>query len=217
MGMAEIKQLRQRTGAGILDCKKALTEADGNIDAAIDWLRAKGISNAAKRAHRAASEGVVTSYLHAGGKIGVLLEVNCETDFVAINEDFQKLTRDIAMHIAAAGPEYVQADDVPKDVIAKEREIQLARVIEEGKPAHIAERIVEGRMSKYFEEICLLQQKFVKDETGKKTVGDVLTEAVSRIGENIKVRRFSRYVLGEGLEKKVDDFVAEVAAQIGQA
>jgi elongation factor Ts len=215
MGMAEIKQLRERTGAGILDCKKALSEADGDIDAAIDWLRAKGISNAAKKSGRIASEGLVVSYIHGGGKIGVLLEVNCETDFVAINEEFQNMCTDIAMHIAASAPEYVSKEDVPPDAIEREKKIQLARVIEEGKPEHIAEKIVSGRMGKYYEQVCLLEQPFVKADD--KTVGEMVTDAVARIGENIRVRRFTRMVLGEGLEKRKDDFAAEVAGQAGIA
>ena len=214
MGAAEdIKTLRERTGAGILDCKKALSESGGDLEKAIDWLRAKGISNAAKKSARAATEGLVVSYIHGGGKIGVLLEVNCETDFVAMNEGFRALCNDIAMHIAASSPEYVGKDDVPADAIAREREVQKQRVMEEGKPAHIADKIVEGRMSKFYEESCLLEQKFIKDDS--KTVRDVLTEAVGRIGENIKVRRFARYVLGEGLQKKETDFAAEVAAASG--
>lgn len=214
MGAAEdIKTLRVRTGAGILDCKKALTESDNDLEKAIDWLRAKGIANAAKKASRAATEGMVVSYIHAGGKIGVLLEVNCETDFVAINENFKQLCHDLAMHIAAAGPDYVSKDDVPADAIAREREVQKARVIEEGKPAAVADKIVEGRLSKFFEDTCLLEQKFVKDDS--KLIRDVLTEAVGRIGENIRVRRFARYVLGEGLEKKSSDFASEVAAAAG--
>ena len=209
--MAQIKELRQRTGAGILDCKKALGESGDDVDQAIQWLRAKGISKAAKKAGRAATEGLVMSYIHAGGKIGVLVEVNCETDFVAINESFQNLVRDIAMHIAAAGPAYVKADEVPGDVIEQERAVQKARVLEEGKPEHIADKIVDGRMAKFLGEICLLDQKFVKDDSV--TVGEMLSAEVARIGENIQVRRFSRYVLGEGLaKKKTEDFAAEVAA-----
>jgi elongation factor Ts len=213
MGAAEdIKALRERTGAGILDCKKALAETGGDLEQAIDWLRAKGVASAAKKSGRAATEGAVTSYIHAGGRIGVLLEVNCETDFVALNEAFQSLCREIAMHIAAAAPEYVAREDVPPDAIAREREVQKQRVMEEGKPAAVAERIVEGRMSKFYEDVCLLEQKFVRDDT--KTVGEILTDAVARIGENIRVRRFSRYVLGEGLEKRKTDFASEVMAQV---
>ena len=215
MSMAQIKELRDRTGAAILDCKKALAANENSIDAAVDWLRAKGIAKAAKKSTRAATEGLVHSYIHAGGKIGVLLEVNCETDFVAKNDGFKELVADIAMHIAAAAPEYVSRDEVPADVVAKEKEVQVARVVEEGKPAHIAEKIVEGRIGKFFEEICLLEQKFVKDDS--KSVEAMLTDSVARIGENIKVRRFSRFVLGEGLEKKQDDFAAEVAATAGIA
>ncbi len=215
MGAQEIKELRERTGVGILDCKKALAETDGDIDAAVDWLRAKGMAKAAKKAGRAATEGAVTSYIHAGGKIGVLLEVNCETDFVARTDDFQDLVRDIAMHIAANGPEYVRSEDVPASVVEKEKQVQRQRVLEEGKPEHVADRIVEGRMGKFFEEICLLEQKFVKDDS--KTVQDLLSGAVAKIGENIQVRRFTRYVLGEGLQKREDDFAAEVAAVAGQA
>ena len=213
MGATDIKELRMRTGAGILDCKKALIENDGDIESAIDWLRAKGVASAAKKAGRIASEGMVGSYIHAGGRIGVLVEVNCETDFVSRNSNFQDLVHDIAMHIAAAAPEYVGREDVPGDAIEKERAVQKQRVIEEGKPEHIADRIVEGRMSKFYENACLLEQKFVKDDA--KTVGELMTEAVGRIGENLKIRRFSRYVLGEGLERRKDDLAAEVAAQIG--
>lgn len=206
----DIKSLRNRTGAGMLDCKKALNENDGNIEGAIDWLREKGISKAAKKSGRAATEGTVASYLHAGGKIGVLVEVNAETDFVVRTEAFQTLVADISMHIAAAAPEYVTREEVPADVIEREKAVQLARVIEEGKPAAIAEKIVTGRMGKFYSEICLMDQVFVKDD--KLTVAQMLGEAIGTIGENIQIRRFARFVLGEGLEKKVDDFAAEVAA-----
>ena len=206
----DIKSLRKRTGAGMLDCKKALNENDGNIEGAIDWLREKGISKAAKKSGRAATEGTVASYLHAGGKIGVLVEVNAETDFVVRTEAFQTLVADISMHIAAAAPEYVTREEVPADVIEREKAVQLARVIEEGKPAAIAEKIVTGRMGKFYSEICLMDQVFVKDD--KLTVAQMLGEAIGTIGENIQIRRFARFVLGEGLEKKVDDFAAEVAA-----
>lgn len=213
MGMAEIKTLRERTGAGILDCKKALTESDGDIDKAVDWLRAKGIAKAAKKSGRLASEGLVYSYIHAGGKIGVLVEVNCETDFVSMNEEFQQLCKEVAMHIAAAAPEFVSREEVSDEALEAERAVQKARVIEEGKPEHIADKIVEGRMGKFFEEKVLLDQKFVMDD--KKTVSEIIAARVAKIGENIKVRRFARFVLGEGLEKRSDDFAAEVAAQIG--
>lgn len=213
--MADIKALRERTGAGIMDCKKALGESGGDLDEAINWLRAKGIAKAAKKAGRAATEGLVTSYIHAGGTIGVLLEVNCETDFAARSEKFQDFVKDIAMHIAATSPEYVRKEDVPAEAIANEKRVQIARVMEEGKPEHIAEKIVEGRMGKFYEDVCLLEQKFVKDD--KKTVGEVVGELVAVIGENIQVRRFARFVLGEGLEKKQDDLAEEVAKLTGQA
>jgi len=214
MGAAEIKELRERTGAGMLDCKKALDESDGDIEKAVDWLRSKGIAKAAKKAGRAATEGLVYAYIHAGGKIGVLLEVNCETDFVAMTDQFQELCKDIAMHIAAAAPEYTSRDDVPPEDIEREREIQKQRVLEEGKPEKVADKIVEGRMGKFYEESVLLEQKFVKDDS--KTIQDVVTEAVATIGENIQVRRFARFVLGEGLQKKETDLAAEVAATLNQ-
>jgi elongation factor Ts len=208
--MAEIKSLRQRSGAGILDCKKALVESGGDLDAALDWLRAKGIASAAKKSGRIASEGLVEAYIHANGKIGVLLEVNCETDFVALNDGFKGFVKDLCMHIAAAGPEYVSRDEVPEAAIEKERAVQLARTIEEGKPEHIAAKIVEGRMNKWFADVCLLEQKYVKDD--EKSIEQIVQDTVSTIGENIKIRRFSRFVLGEGLEKRSEDFAAEVAA-----
>lgn len=213
MGMSEIKELRQRTGAGILDCKKALTESDDNVEAAIDWLRSKGVAKAAKKSGRVATEGLVHAYIHGAGKIGVLVEVNAETDFVARNDQFQELVNDIALHIAAAGPEYVRKEDVPAEQVEKERAVQKALVLEEGKPEHIADKIVEGRMSKYFQDICLMEQPFIKND--KNTVAQMLTEAISRIGENIQIRRFSRYVLGEGLAKREEDFASEVAKTAG--
>ncbi|RME25001.1 MAG: translation elongation factor Ts [Deltaproteobacteria bacterium] len=215
MSAADIKALRARTGAGILDCKKALAETGGDMEAAIDWLRAKGIAKAAKKASRAATEGLVEAYIHAGGRIGVLVEVNCETDFVALNENFRTLVKDIAMHIAAAAPSYVRREDIPPEAIEHEKRVQKARVIEEGKPEHIADRIVEGRMGKFYADVCLLEQVFVKDD--KKTVQDILNDAIATIGENIQVRRFVRYELGEGLEKKSDDFAAEVAQMAAKA
>lgn len=209
----EIKDLRQRTGAGILDCKKALVESSGDLDAAIDWLRTKGIAKAAKKASRAATEGLVCSYIHGGGRIGVLIEVNCETDFAARNDQFQNLVKDLAMHVAAAAPEYVRRDEVPNGELEHEKHIQLQRVLEEGKPEHIAEKIVTGRINKWYEDVCLLEQKFVKND--EKTIEQVLQDAVSTIGENIQIRRFVRFVLGEGLAKKEEDFASEVAATAG--
>ena len=213
MSATDIKLLRQRTGAGLLDCKKALTAAEGDIDGAIDWLRTKGIAKAAKRSGRIATEGAVASYIHAGGQIGVLIEVNCETDFVARPDAFKSLVADLAMHIAAESPQFVAREDVSEADADREREVQLARAIEEGKPANIAEKMVEGRMRKYYEDVCLLEQTFIKDD--KKKVKDVVTEAISRMGENIRIRRFSRMALGEGLEKKVSNLAEEVAAQLG--
>jgi elongation factor Ts len=209
ISMADIKSLRQRTGAGILDCKKALSEADGDVDGAIDWLRKKGIAKAAKKAGRTATEGLVHSYIHAGGKIGVLVEINCETDFCAMNDKFKEFVQDIAMHIAAAGPEYVRREEVPAAAFEKEKSIQLAKTMEEGKPEHIAERIVTGRMNKFYEDVCLLEQKYIKDD--KKTVQQFVESTVAVIGENIQIRRFARFSLGEGLAKKEEDFAAEVA------
>jgi elongation factor Ts len=211
--MEMIKDLRERTGAGILDCKKALAESGDSVDKAVDWLRAKGITNAAKKSSRAASEGIVEAYVHAGGKIGVLVEINCETDFVAMNDKFRAFAKDIAMHIAAAAPEYLKRDEVPAAAFEREQKIQLEKTMAEGKPEKIAAKIVEGRMSKWYEEVCLLDQKFVKDDS--KTIDQLVKEQVATIGENIQIRRFARFVMGEGLEKKVDDFAAEVAAQAG--
>ncbi len=208
-----IKSLRERTGAGMLDCKKALSESGGDIEKAIDWLRAKGIASAAKKATRAATEGSVHAYIHAGGRVGVLVEVNCETDFAAMNSEFQGLVRDVAMHIAAASPRWLAREDVPASEIEREREIQTQRVIEEGKPAAVAARIVDGRLGKFYEDYCLLEQKFVKDDS--LTIEGVVKAAIAKIGENIRVRRFVRFELGEGLEKKANDFAAEVAAQAG--
>ena len=211
--MELIKELRERTGGGILDCKKALTESGDDVEKAIDWLRAKGIGNAGKKSGRIASEGIVDCYIHGGGKIGVLLELNCETDFVAMNEKFKALARDIAMHIAAASPEYLRREDVPESAFEREKAIQIEKTMAEGKPQHIAAKIVEGRMSKWYEEVCLLDQKYVRDDS--KTIDQLVKELVATIGENIQIRRFARFVMGEGLEKKSDDFAAEVAAQAG--
>jgi len=213
MGANDIKELRERTGAGMMDCKKALQESGGNLEKAIDWLRAKGMAQAAKKAGRAATEGLVHAYIHAGGKIGVLLEVNCETDFVAMNDGFKALVNDIALHIAASAPEFLSRDEVPADAIAREKQVQIERVMAEGKPAAVAERIVEGRMGKYYEQVCLLDQKFIKDDS--KTIQQMITDAVAKIGENVKIRRFTRYELGQGLEKKSGDFAAEVASMTG--
>lgn len=208
-----VKELREKSGAGMLDCKKALLEAGGDFEKAVDWLRQKGLAAASKKSSRAATEGLVGSYIHAGGKIGVLVEINCETDFVAKNEDFQAFVRDVSMHIAAAAPISVRREDVPADIIAREREIFKQQVIESGKPAHIADKIVEGRVDKYYKEQCLLEQPFVKNPD--QTIEQLLQATIAKIGENIVIRRFSRYQLGEGLAKKADDFAAEVAKMAG--
>jgi elongation factor Ts len=208
-----VKELRERTGAGMMDCKNALTETAGDIEQAIDVLRKKGLASAAKKAGRVTAEGVVGSYIHAGGKIGVLVEVNCETDFVARTDDFQELVKDIAMHIAAADPRFVRREEVTEDVLARERAVQREKTLAEGKPEKVVDKIVEGRMEKFFAEQVLLEQPFIKDPD--KTVGELVNARVAKIGENIQVRRFSRFKLGEGIEKKSTDFAAEVAAQAG--
>jgi elongation factor Ts len=208
-----VQELREKTGAGMMDCKKALTEVGGDFAKAEDFLRKKGLSAAAKKSSRAATEGAVASYIHMGGKIGVLVEINCETDFVARGEAFQTLVKDIAMHIAAASPICVRREEVSADLVARELEIARGQAREQKKPEAIIEKIATGKIEKYYSEVCLLEQPFVKDD--KKKIQDVITEAVAKIGENIQVRRFARYVLGEGLEKKSGDFAAEVAAVAG--
>lgn len=207
---AMVKELRERTGAGMMDCKKALAETSGDMEKAVDFLREKGLAAAAKKAGRVAAEGIVESYIHGGGRIGVLVEVNCETDFVAKTDDFRALVKDIAMQIAASKPEYVRKEDVPAEIIEKEKEILAAQAANEGKPEKIIQRMVEGRIEKYYKEVCLLEQPFIKDPDI--TVQQLVTEKIAKIGENISVRRFTRYELGEGLEKRQDDFAAEVAS-----
>ncbi|MFD3260955.1 translation elongation factor Ts [Paenibacillus lentus] len=207
-----VKELREKTGAGMLDCKKALEEVNGDIEKAIEFLREKGLAASAKKAGRIATEGIVESYIHAGGKIGVLVEVNCETDFVALTDQFKEFVRDIAIHIAASSPRYVRREEVPQEEIEKEKEILKAQALNEGKPEKIVEKMVEGRISKYYEEYCLMEQSFVKDPD--KTIAELLNEKIATIGENISIRRFVRYELGEGLEKKVDNFVEEVMSQV---
>ncbi len=212
-----IKDLRERTGAGMADCKKALTEVGGDMDKAIDYLRAKGLAKAAKKAGREATEGAVVSYIHAGGRIGVLVEINCETDFVARNEDFIAFTKDVAMQIAAMGPAFVRKEEVPADVIEKEKAVLIAKAKEDpkmaGKPDAMLAKITEGQVTKWMKEICLLDQPFVKNPD--QTIEALQQALVAKIGENIKIRRFVRFELGEGLEKKKSDFAAEVAAQAG--
>jgi elongation factor Ts len=212
---ALIKDLRERTGAGMSDCKKALTEVGGDMDKAIDYLRTKGLAKAAKKAGREATEGTVVSYIHGGGRIGVLVEVNCETDFVARNEDFQSFAREVALQIAAMNPQFVRRDEVSQDVVDREREVLVAKAKETGKPDPVIQKMVDGQITKWLKEICLLDQAWVKD--GDKTIDQLQQELIAKIGENIKVRRFVRFELGEGLEKKKDDFAAEVAKQAGLA
>lgn len=209
-----VKELRERTGAGMLDCKKALEEANNDITKAAELLREKGLSAAANKAGRIATEGTVESYIHAGGRIGVLVEINCETDFVGKTDSFKEFARDIAMQIAAANPLYVRREEVPSADVEKEKEILKAQALNEGKPEKIVEKMVEGRISKFYEEYCLMEQSFVKDPD--KTISQLLNEKISTIGENITIRRFVRFELGEGLEKKVDNFVEEVMAQVKQ-
>ena len=208
-----IKELREKTGAGMMDCKKVLVETDGDIDKAIDLLREKGLASAEKKASRIASEGLVASYIHSG-RIGVLVEVNSETDFVAKTDEFKEFVKDIAMQVAASNPEYLCEEDVPQEAIDKEKEVLIQQAINEGKPQNIAEKMVEGRMHKFYERVCLLDQPFIKDPSI--TVNDLLKNKIAKIGENIKIRRFVRYEVGEGLEKREEDFAAEVAKQRGQ-
>jgi elongation factor Ts len=208
-----IKDLRERTGAGMADCKKALVESDADVEKAIDYLRKKGLAKAAKKAGREATEGAIVSYIHGGGKIGVMVEVNCETDFVARNDDFQQFTRDVAMQIAAMNPTFVRKEEVTDDVVAREREVLLAKAKESGKPEQVVAKMVDGQVSKWLKEICLLDQSFVKNPD--KTIDQLQQELIAKIGENIRIRRFVRFELGEGLEKKKSDFAAEVAAQAG--
>lgn len=209
----DVVELREKTGVGMHDCKKALTECDGNMEKAIDYLREKGIAAAAKRQARIAAEGAVFSYIHMNGTIGVLLEVNCETDFVAKSPAFQELGHDIAIHIAAANPKYVTVDEVDTSVLEKEKEILKAQALNEGKPAAVVDKMVEGRIKKFYKEVCLMEQEFVKDPS--KTITTLVNEAINKIGEKISIRRFVRYQMGEGLEKRKDDFVEEVRKQSG--
>ena len=209
-----VKELRERSGCGMMDCKKVLVETDGDIEKAEELLREKGLAKAVKKSGRIAAEGIVDSYIHLGGRIGVLVEVNCETDFVAKTDEFKALVRDIAMQIAAANPKYVREEEVDPEEIAKEREIMRVKAINDGKPEKIVDKIVDGQIQKYLKEICLMDQPFVKDTD--KTISDLVTEKIATIGENISIRRFVRYEMGEGLEKRQDDFVAEVMAQQGK-
>ncbi len=206
---ADVRNLREKTGAGMMDCKKALAESGGDLEKAVDWLRKKGLSNADKKASRAAAEGIVSSYIHGDGKIGVLVEVNCETDFVARTEDFKNFVRDVALHIAAANPQYVNVTEVTPEALAREEAIFKAQAAQTGKPAVVIENIVKGKISKFLNEICLMDQPFVKDPD--KTVTQYQKETVAKLGENISIRRFVRMAMGEGLKKKEENFADEVA------
>ena len=194
-----VKELREKTGAGFMDCKKALAETGGNLEKAVDFLRQKGLAAAAKKADRVAADGAVGAYVHPGGKIGVLVEINCQTDFVARTTEFQTLLKDMAMQIAAASPHYVKREEVPGDEIAKEQEIYYRQALESGKPEKVIEKIVEGKMERFYCEVCLLEQSFIKDPDRK--VSDIINDAITRMGEKIEVRRFARYHLGEGVQK----------------
>ncbi len=214
---AMVKDLREKTGAGMMDCKKALQEAGGDLEKAVDWLRKKGLATAQKKAGRSATEGAVGSYIHMGGKVGVLVEVNCETDFTARNEKFQALVKDLAMHIAWGNPKYVRREDVPRDVIEREKNVHRAQLLEQGKPEAMLDKIIPGKLEKFYAQECLLDQSFFKDPDGKRTVQDEVNAAIAVIGENVRVRRFTRYALGEGLTKETKDFAAEVSAAVGKA
>jgi len=195
-----VKDLREKTGAGMMDCKKALVETSGDFEKAVDYLRKKGIASASKKSGRLTKEGAVTSYIHGEGKVGVLLEVNCETDFVARTEQFRQLVKDLAMHIAAANPQWVRSEEVPADILAKEKEIAIAQMQASGKPPAVLEKIAEGKVKKFFEDNCLLHQVFVKDPS--KTIDQLLKEAIATLGENMSVRRFARFALGEGMQSQ---------------
>jgi elongation factor Ts len=197
ISMELVKDLRQRTGAGVMDCRTALQEAKGNIEGAIDYLRKKGLATAAKKAGRIATDGLVSSYIHAGGKIGVLVEINCETDFVARTDDFQTFVKNIAMQIAAANPQYIRREEVPPDVLEKERQIYRTQALDSGKPEKVIDKIVDGKLERFYSEVCLLEQTYIKDSD--QTVREVLEAMIAKIGENISIRRFARFQLGEGL------------------
>ena len=210
-----VKELREKTGAGMMDCKKALTENEGDMEKSIEWLRQKGTISADKKQGRVAAEGLVESYIHTGGRIGVLVEVNCETDFVARREEFQELVKNIAMQIAACpNVEFVKVEDIPEDTVAKEKEIEMGRDDLDGKPDNIKEKIVTGRIDKRLNEISLLPQPYIRDQSI--TVEELVKQSIAQLGENIQIRRFVRFVLGEGIEKEESNFADEVAAQTGQ-
>jgi len=211
----DVKTLRDRTGLGMMDCKKALEENDGDIEKAGDWLRKKGLAAAAKKADRIAAEGIVEAYIHPGGRVGVLVELNCETDFVGKTEGFQRLVKEIAMHVAAhdPAPQFVTKEEVTAEFIEKEKEIARAQALATGKPANIVEKIVEGKLASIYKDVCLLEQNFIINP--ELTVAQYISTKTAEMGEKLSIRRFTKYVMGEGLTKKVEDFAAEVAAQTG--
>jgi elongation factor Ts len=210
-----IKDLRERTQAGMSDCKKALTECDADMEKAIEYLRKKGIAQAAKKATRIASEGIIANYMH-GSRIGVMVEVNCETDFVSRNPDFQVFARDVCMQVAAMSPQYLSPEEIPAQVLEQEKAIRMEQAKLQNKPEPVLQKIVDGQMAKWCKEVCLMDQTWIKDPEGKKDIKGLLTDLIGKIGENIKVRRFVRYEVGEGLAKRADDFVEEVKRQAGQ-
>ncbi|MFA5151378.1 MAG: translation elongation factor Ts [Clostridia bacterium] len=209
-----VKELREKTGVGMMECKKALVEANGNFDKAVDILRERGLANAQKKSGRIAAEGIVGSYIHGGGRIGVLVEVNIETDFAAKNEDFQAYVKDIAMQIAASKPEFVRRDEVPADVIEKEKSILRTQALNEGKPEKVVDKMVEGRIDKYYKQVCLMDQAYIRNPDI--SVQEMTNGIIAKIGENISVRRFTRYEMGEGLKKREENFADEVAKQINK-
>lgn len=207
---SDVKDLREKTGAGIMDCKRALAETKGDVESAVNYLREKGLAAAKKKAGRVAADGLVSSYIHAGGKVGVLVEVNCESDFVAKTDDFQTLVKDIAIHVAAMSPQYVSRADVPAEVLENERKIFRVQALESGKPEKVIDKIIEGKLDKFYKDACLLEQPFVKDPDT--TLEKLVTSAIATLGENISIRRFARFKVGEGIEKKQEDFAAEIAS-----
>lgn len=211
---AQVKELNNATGAGIMDCKRALQECKGDFDAAVKYLRERGIAKAAKRADKVAAEGTVASYIHMGGKIGVLVEINCETDFVARSEDFRKFVNDICLQICASNPKWIRKEDVPQAEYEAELEIYMKQAMETGKPEAVCRKIAEGKMAKWYAEVCLMEQPFVRDES--LTVKDLMAELVAKCGEKIEIRRFTRYALGEGIEKKASNLAEEVAAEMAK-
>jgi elongation factor Ts len=207
-----VKELRERTGAGMMDCKKALQETDGNLDKAAEFLRKKGLADAVKKAGRVASEGLIHAYIHGAGRIGVLLEVNCETDFVARTDQFKEFVNNLALHVAASNPRWLDPESVPAEELEKEKQFLAEQAAESGKPPQVIDKIVEGRMKKFLKDSCLLEQPYVRDP--EITVGAYVKNTIAELGENIRVRRYARYHLGEGLEKRADDFAAEVSEQV---